>query len=387
MRQLSPLKLSFLIIFLFTIFFYLYGPRGINLVLFLLNIGLIIYFIYNKIFFIPFKLYILFLILLSTTIVGYFYNESFSSWQIIRSHIWLPLSMVILLNTKAIINKDEYSFFDINKICEFIKFYSLGILFLYTVDQIFNLKISPNIFYFSETNIYTRYAYPLIEPILIFIPILIIKNYKKTVILLLLLSLVTLTKTIIFTGIFFLFTSAFFLKNNDDNKKFIKQILFFYFIFLIIIFIIDKNIFFSRIENLLNYNTSTRYDQINEFKNYINESSFKMFKLLFGSGLGSAYRSINIYGIDDQPLIRALINSQYDIENGFFGLLFLVGILGFLLYFNIVIGYFKKYKMLIFIFFVFSFLGTSPFGLGHLFKIFFLGLMINYFINLNYKND
>ena len=140
-------------------------------------------------------------------------------------------------------------------------------------------------------------------------------------------------------------------------------------------------------DQLLNYNTSTRYDQINEFKNYINESSFKIFKLLFGSGLGSAFRSINIYGIDDQPLIRALINSQYDIENGFFGLLFLVGILGFLLYFNIVIGYFKKYKMLIFIFFVFSFLGTSPFGLGHLFKIFFLGLMINYFINLNYKND
>lgn len=386
MKLATPLNFSIINLFLFTIFFYYYGPRGINLILFILNIILITYFFINKYFEITKKYAFFLLIILSTTLINYYYNETFSLWQIIRSHVWMPLSLLILISAKNLKSSEE-KFFNINHICEFIKYYSLGILILFLFEKAFKINLSPNIFFYNENFFFKRYAYPLIESLLIFIPILIKKNYKKTVLILIFLSLISLTKIIFFLVIYILLISLFLFKKDLTSLKFVKKLIilkiliFFYFLFFF------EDFFLERFNNLIYYTSSTRYQQIIDFNEFFFNNNQSIIKIIFGNGLGSAYRSIDISGIYDPPTLRAYINYQYDIENGFFAILFLSGLFGLLLYFLIAINSFNKYKLILILYLIISYIGTGAIGLGQFYKMFLLGLALNYFTTLSHETN
>ena len=330
-------------------------------------------------------LLIFLLLLFVTTIVGFFYSNKFSIWQIIRSHIWLPLSLIILKSTSEIVKNEDVSFFEINKICNFIKFYTISIFILCVADIIFKINLSPNMFYLSENSLYTRYYYPLIEPFLFFLPILIYKNYKLTSIFLIILSFLTVTKSIIFISLYFLIFTFLLLEKGSDQKKFAIKIFVITIIILFTLFIFKSEIFFDRTYNILSFKYSSRFEQISDFKYYLNENDFKLIKLFFGSGLGSPYRSLDLFYIEDIYVLRSLVNLQYDIENGIVALVFHCGLIGSFFYMAILLNSFKQYKIFILLFIIPIFVGTSPIGVNHFFEMFFLGISINYFIYKNKK--
>jgi len=365
--------------------FNFFGTREVNILLAFLNVLTLFYLFYKRKLKVNGILLIFLLLLFVTTIVGFFYSNKFSIWQIIRSHIWLPLSLIILKSTSEIVKNEDVSFFEINKICNFIKFYTISIFILCVADIIFKINLSPNMFYLSENSLYTRYYYPLIEPFLFFLPILIYKNYKLTSIFLIILSFLTVTKSIIFISLYFLIFTFLLLEKGSDQKKFAIKIFVITIIILFTLFIFKSEIFFDRTYNILSFKYSSRFEQISDFKYYLNENDFKLIKLFFGSGLGSPYRSLDLFYIEDIYVLRSLVNLQYDIENGIVALVFHCGLIGSFFYMAILLNSFKKYKIFILLFIIPIFVGTSPIGVNHFFEMFFLGISINYFIYKNKK--
>ena len=117
-----------------------------------------------------------------------------------------------------------------------------------------------------------------------------------------------------------------------------------YLIFIITLFYIfytkEPQFILDRLSNLLNFSESARGNQISEVMNRFYENRFNM---IFGYGLGSAYREIYILDPNiNIGVYRSLINLNYDIENGHITLLYRLGIFGCLVY---VFGIFKHFKI------------------------------------------
>lgn len=363
-----------------------FQSRGVLSIIFLLNIITFLYIFDKKIFFsIEIKLFLFPVIVV--TIYSYYNDLSFSSWQLVRSQIWLLISYLILIFSRyAFIN---IKFIRSENIASFISIYILTIFIIFTLDFLFNFELSPYLHSDPASDLYNdkrfintnRNFLPLIKPIVILIPILLF--HKKYFIFLILsfLTFITFTKSIYFSYLFFTISALLFFRNKSDKFNLDYKIILLYLIFIItfsyIFYTKEPQFILDRLSNLLNFSESARGIQISEVMNRFYENRFNM---IFGYGLGSAYREIYILDPNiNIGVYRSLINLNYDIENGHVTLLYRLGIFGCLVYVFGIFKHFKNYNLMIFIYLLIDFIGASKIGITPCLELFSLGLLVSFY--------
>ena len=102
--------------------------------------------------------------------------------------------------------------------------------------------------------------------------------------------------------------------------------------------------------------------------------------MIFGYGLGSAYREIYILDPNiNIGVYRSLINLNYDIENGHITLLYRLGIFGWKIISIWIFKHFKNYNLMIFIYLLIDFIGASKIGITPCLELFSLGLLVSFY--------
>jgi hypothetical protein len=284
-------------------------------------------------------------------------GRDFSIWQIMRSQIaFIALIVFVIFTQKSLSNMTNKNFYRIINV-------SGNILLVFCILFFVNKIIEINVFPVLLETLDGSRVYPIgYDFFIILIPIF--YALKKYIVMIMACSILILTmsKTLF---LFFFIIFYFMLKSNELVIPKFSYLIF------IIIMISGFVLMSDRILNVSLESEARRIDQI--------LLAFEIFyssiiNSVVGIGIGTKYSEGYLAYSSFQELTPLVVNSMYDIENGFLFLLTRFGIFGSVIFIIFLNHNFKGVRFFVFSILSISFLATSPVGFNYI--LFVFGLML-----------
>ncbi|WP_019867366.1 hypothetical protein [Methylovulum miyakonense] len=293
------------------------------------------------------SIFVLYFMVLASTTYSYFLGLEISIWQIVRSQIWTLISIPLGLASYYYAN--SINAITIKMIVRFVEVWITMVSVLVIIELLTGIPISPAMIR-SDLDSEIR-LYIIGSNIgLFFLPVFL--YMKKYIISFLSIFLVGITggKTAMFLVFMYIVFSVFTIKGG--RGKVVKLIA----IPLFVVTLFFLSMYLHRIDDYIEHGDSWRHSQIIAAYN-LWSSSFKT--TLFGIGMGVPYWDGFLGSLNDDPVI---VNSRFDIENGYLYLLTRFGAVGSILYLYLTLIHWGRYNILFIIDILVWWMGGSPSG-------------------------
>jgi len=313
-------------------------------------------------------LFLLYIGVLSTFVQVLLFGYNFSPWQLVRSHVWPFISIVLLLISIKYMYENDIS----EKVVDIISIYIILLSLVVLIEILFNLPITPAYLRRSFGEEQRLYAIGK-EFVIPFIPIFLKRNKIISIISGLIVLGVTGGKSDLML-ILFMFCIYYML----NGVKY-KELLYVIAISIIVIFLFETSI--TRMQLLIENEENIR--RVIQVKDAIDSWTKDIYTIFFGIGYGTPF-SQGYYGLilgELNPEYYSLYqNSMYDVENGIMFWLMRSGLIGFILFLFIIVNSIKgQYKYYFWAIVAVYWMTTSGVGTNGALTFLAIGLAAGYY--------